>query len=49
MRSIPTGVTLYVDEAGVLNRERGFFDHIGPYQIPYRSSVRAPPSATTCW
>lgn len=30
------GVTLYVDEQGVLTRERGFFERIKPYPIPYR-------------
>ncbi len=31
------GVTLYVDEAGVLNRERGFFTGIKPFPISYRA------------
>ncbi len=31
------GVTLYVDEKGVLNRERGFFEGIKPFGISYRS------------
>src|SRR6185295_18166101 len=36
------GVTLYLDEAGVLNRERGFFEHIDPYPIPYRALCPKP-------
>src|SRR5262249_21658705 len=31
------GVTLYVDENGVLHRERGFFTGIKPFPISYRS------------
>jgi len=36
------GVTLYLDEASVLNRERGFFEHISPYPIPYRALCPRP-------
>ncbi|HEY2573100.1 MAG TPA: FAD-dependent oxidoreductase [Verrucomicrobiaceae bacterium] len=31
------GVTLYVDETGVLNRERGFFTGTKPFPISYRA------------
>lgn len=31
------GVTLYVDDAGVLNRERGFYTGIKPFPISYKA------------
>lgn len=31
------GVTLYIDEAGVLHRERGFFTGIKPFAISYKA------------
>src|SRR5204863_632518 len=31
------GVTLYIDENGILNRERGFFTGIKPFPISYKA------------